>query len=52
MDNRTARAWVIFVFVAMVTHGIGELFNVYPLTFLVIMLALVVFTLKYIPDKK
>ena len=52
MEERMARAWVIFVIVAMVVHGIGEYFEVYPVTFVIIMLALAIFTLKYMPDKK
>ena len=52
MDKRTARAWFIFVVVAMVIHGIGEAFDITPITFVIIMFGLIAFTLKYVPDKK
>ena len=51
MEKGRARAWVIFVVVAMVVHGVGETFDIQPLTFLLIMPALAVFSLRAF-DKK
>ncbi len=52
MDKQTARAWVIFVIAAMVVHIIGEMFEVTPVTFAIIMVSLALFALRYMPDKK